>query len=191
MNNCIFCRIIAGDSEADFVRHYPGVVAFKPLNPVVEGHILVVPEKHVTHLKSDPDTTGIVVKYASYLAQELGYMNCNVIINAGEFATQTVDHLHIHLVPRVEHDGLFLPWTFQHNEDMAVVSKKEIFRQCCSVSGCASRMMDLLDFCPKCKSNIVTTSHEVPGRAGPLIQKKCKCPPPKFKTTTTCPEGKW
>lgn len=107
--SCVFCDILAGEAPATIVRSWPYAVAFKPLNPVTEGHTLVVPATHVRDALENPDVSAATMAAASEYAAEVG--PCNIITSAGHEATQTVFHLHIHVVPRREGDGLALPWT--------------------------------------------------------------------------------
>lgn len=88
-------------------------VAFQPLNPVTPGHFLVVPRKHVSHALESPGSAGKALELAGYLANQMGLESANFITSAGRDATQTVFHLHVHVVPRREGDGLALPWTGQ------------------------------------------------------------------------------
>ena len=109
--DCPFCeRIAAGDYDS--TNQAGSVVSFEPLNPVVPGHTLVVPVRHVADALDDPSLTGAVFRFAAVLGQ-LREGACNLITSAGVEATQTVMHLHVHLVPRREGDGLHLPWTGQ------------------------------------------------------------------------------
>lgn len=108
---CVFCRIVTGESPATIVRRWRKAVAFVPLNPVTDGHVLVVPTVHVRDAAQDPDVSAFTMAAASELAREAG--PCNIITSAGAEATQTVFHLHLHVVPRREGDGLALPWTGQ------------------------------------------------------------------------------
>jgi histidine triad (HIT) family protein len=76
---------------------------------VTEGHILVIPKRHVRDALHNPDVTARTMQRAA----ELGACrkrSMNLITSVGAVATQTVFHLHIHLVPRREGDGLQLPW---------------------------------------------------------------------------------
>jgi histidine triad (HIT) family protein len=107
--SCAFCRIVRGDAPAALVRAWPYALAFVPLNPVTPGHVLVVPRRHVRDVSDDPATSAMTMQAAAELAQEVG--PCNVITSAGTEATQTVFHLHLHIVPRCANDGLSLPWT--------------------------------------------------------------------------------
>lgn len=108
-NDCIFCNKIQNENVA-----YLGgdVVYFKPLEPVTKGHLLVVPIKHVKDFTENPDLTAETMKQASILAGKM--KNVNVIISKGKWATQTIKHLHIHIVPRRKRDMLPLPWMCKH-----------------------------------------------------------------------------
>jgi histidine triad (HIT) family protein len=89
--------------------HWPDAVAFRPLNPVTEGHTLIVPKEHVPDFGADPEVFAATARRA---AQLMRWTNrpMNVITSRGREATQSVFHLHVHLVPRHENDGLALPW---------------------------------------------------------------------------------
>lgn len=107
--NCPFCDyegpsdILAGDKD---------VIVIEPINPVVVGHVLVIPRAHVEDFVSNPGVSGKVMRGAAmYAASHDGYACCNLITSRGEAATQTVKHLHVHLIPRFAGDGLKLPWT--------------------------------------------------------------------------------
>lgn len=106
---CVFCSIVAGRSPATIVREWPGVIAIRPLGPVTEGHVLVIPHRHVADAGVDPAVSGRVMEAAGELLAELPAGN--IITSKGSPATQTVFHLHAHVVPRVVGDGLALPWT--------------------------------------------------------------------------------
>ena len=106
---CPFCdRIAAG--EYDFSDDH--AVAFEPLNPVTGGHLLVVPRKHVANAGANPLAASRAMHLAAQLVGPLEWAGSyNLITSAGAAATQTVPHLHIHVIPRREGDGLALPWT--------------------------------------------------------------------------------
>jgi histidine triad (HIT) family protein len=105
---CPFCeRIKRGEYDVGWFGD--SVVAFEPLNPVTPGHMLVVPRHHCPHAAAFPSMAGAVMEAAAMLAFEIG--PCNIITSCGVEATQTVFHMHLHVVPRREGDGLMLPWT--------------------------------------------------------------------------------
>jgi histidine triad (HIT) family protein len=104
---CPFCKIIAGLAPATIVREWDDALAIEPLGPVVPGHLLVIPKTHVVDFLADPDVTAATFRRAA----ELGSGDANLITSSGVAATQSVFHLHVHLVPRAEGDGLALPWS--------------------------------------------------------------------------------
>lgn len=105
---CPFCEIVAGRAPATVVQEWDDALAIVPLNPVVEGHTLVIPRDHVQDFATDPDVSALTMFRAAELAQ--GPQPMNLITSRGREATQSVFHLHLHLVPRAENDGLSLPW---------------------------------------------------------------------------------
>ena len=107
----MFCAIVRGEAPATFVRQWPQAVAICPRNPVTEGHVLVLPKAHVRDAADDPGLAGITMHAAADLARVMMLDEFNIITSAGVAATQTVFHLHVHLVPRRLGDGLALPWT--------------------------------------------------------------------------------
>lgn len=125
MAGCQFCEIAAGRPAADGfyllpprweVLHerdgYNHVVAFEPLNPVTPGHTLLVSCHHTGDAASEPTLTAMVFDYAARYAADRG-VPFNLITSAGAAASQTVDHFHVHYVPRRPGDGLLLPWSNQ------------------------------------------------------------------------------
>jgi histidine triad (HIT) family protein len=126
-SKCVFCKIIQGLAPAHKVHEWDDAIAIVPLAPVTgerflpgEGHVLVMPKTHVPDYAFNPEVTGRTFKRAAELAD---LRDSNLITSKGESATQTVHHLHVHLVPRVPRDGLPLPWTPQQ----APLSKEHPF----------------------------------------------------------------
>ena len=101
--SCPFCDMFSS-SDKDIIN-------IEPLNPIVEGHRIIIPREHVKDFSDDVEVTGRVMKYAAELGKKIGEVN--LITSKGVNATQSVFHLHVHLVPRKEGDGLSLPWTGQ------------------------------------------------------------------------------
>jgi histidine triad (HIT) family protein len=109
----VFCDlIIARDKPLMIWDMTNNIVSFEPLNPVVDGHRLFVPRKHITAADSDPMLTGRVFEQAALWAGQ-HKVDYNLITSGGRNATQSVFHLHVHYVPRSKSDGLTLPWTGQ------------------------------------------------------------------------------
>ena len=112
-SDCPFCaRIAAGEYDEDMSLSGEtgrGVAVFEPLKPVTRGHLLVVPFRHVRDATTEPHVTGYVMEHAGRLLANLGYQ-ANIITSVGLDASQSVFHLHAHIVPRRPGDGLALPW---------------------------------------------------------------------------------
>jgi histidine triad (HIT) family protein len=104
--DCPFCNIVRGLAPATTVRTWPDAIAIVPLRPVTHGHLLVLPRVHVADALADPDVTAAAMRRAA----ELSIGALNLITSIGSAATQSVYHLHIHIVPRAAGDGLALPW---------------------------------------------------------------------------------
>lgn len=104
MDDCIFCKIVAGDVEAKLLYEDDAVVAFADISPMAPVHALVVPKKHVASVEEagpeDRELLGHMVHAAQKLARDLGVADSGyrLVINTGADATQTVPHLHMHLL---------------------------------------------------------------------------------------------
>ena len=105
---CVFCSY-RGPSPIWF--RFRGGYVITPVNPVAEGHRLFIPDKHITFPWQDELSFGRVMEAVAEHTRGAG--NCNVIVNVGADAGQTIAHLHVHLVPRAESDGLKMPWSGQ------------------------------------------------------------------------------
>jgi histidine triad (HIT) family protein len=113
--DCLFCKIIAGEIEAQIVAEDELTVAFMDINPATRGHALVVPRRHAANvLEIEPDELAATVLAAQRLArlvtERLGADGVNLINSCGSAAWQTVFHFHIHVIPRYQGDPLQLPW---------------------------------------------------------------------------------
>ena len=117
---CPFCEIVAGHAPATIIRDWPAAIAIAPLGPVVDGHTLVIPKTHVEDFTTDAYTSAITMSYAADLAREMD-QPMNLITSRGREATQSVLHLHLHLVPRAENDGLALPWYSGRRSSRAIL----------------------------------------------------------------------
>jgi histidine triad (HIT) family protein len=122
---CAFCQIVAGELPAHVVLEDELVVAFLDLRPVFHGHVLVVPRDHVELLTDLPaDLVGPlferVQRVAAAVPAALGAQGTFVAIN--NKVSQSVPHLHVHVVPRTKGDGLrgfFWPRTRYESDERA------------------------------------------------------------------------
>lgn len=105
---CVFCAIVAGDSPADWVvqpDYWPDTVAFRPLKPLAEGHTLIVPKTHVSDFAQRPDISATTMQRAAELMQ-FSPRPMVLLTLRGQEAGQEVLHLHLHLIPKMQGDGL-------------------------------------------------------------------------------------
>ena len=109
MTACAFCEIVAGREPAHVVLDEPEVVAFLDIRPLFPGHVLLVPRPHLETLTDlPPDQLGPYLAAAQRLAAAME----SVLGAAGSFVainnkvSQSVPHLHTHVVPRRPKDGL-------------------------------------------------------------------------------------
>ncbi len=110
-SNCIFCKIIKGKSPVSIVYEDKKVLAFPPIQPVNQGHILVVPKKHAPYLDDlDEETTLHIMRIARKIAAAIrkSKYRCegiNLFVADGDAAGQEVFHFHLHVYPRFEGNG--------------------------------------------------------------------------------------
>jgi histidine triad (HIT) family protein len=114
--DCPFCRIAAGSAAAEVVFRSAEVVVFMPDEPATAGHLLVVPRAHIPDVWSlEPAVAralgDVVLSTANALRDMVDLDGLNIIQSNGSAATQTVFHLHVHVLPRYVGDrvGEFWP----------------------------------------------------------------------------------
>lgn len=115
MTGCPFCRIVSGEDPARVVWESADALAFFPDVPAGRGHTLVVPRVHVEDfLQAGPAVTSSVARacteVGAALERALSPQGMNAITSKGRAASQSVFHLHVHLVPRWEGDRLGELW---------------------------------------------------------------------------------
>jgi len=108
--SCIFCRIVNGEIPAEVIAREPDVVAFLDVQPLADGHVLVVPRAHAAAVEDlSPEAADAlfrtVVRLAGPVREGLGAAGTTIGINNGEATGQTVPHVHVHIVPRWPDDG--------------------------------------------------------------------------------------
>jgi histidine triad (HIT) family protein len=132
MDDCIFCKIIAGKIPCHKIYEDENFISFLDINPVAEGHVLVATKRHFrTLLDVDPRIAGeylkVVQKVARKVCDALGVTDFNVVNANGRLAQQSVDHVHYHIVPRRPSDGIDL-WFHGRKEttqeELASLAKK-------------------------------------------------------------------
>ena len=110
-DDCLFCKIIAGEIPSDTVHEDDLVVAFDDINPVAPVHQLIIPRQHIASAaqlaESDGPLLGRLFAVAAQLAERAGVTESGyrLVTNVGRDGGQSVDHLHFHLL-----GGLGLSW---------------------------------------------------------------------------------
>jgi histidine triad (HIT) family protein len=110
MTACIFCRIAAGEIPSEKVVENERAYAFLDINPLVRGHVLVVPKRHAERVADLlPEDAAALLQLAQHVVRRqekaLGMQGATLAVNDGRAAGQEVPHVHLHVVPRTEGDG--------------------------------------------------------------------------------------
>lgn len=115
-NNCIFCRIIAGEIPSATIYEDEEFKVIMDISPAAKGHAILLPKKHSANLYELDDATAskalsVARKVAIALQEEFHCDGLNLLQNNGEAAGQTIFHFHIHLIPRYNKDEVNTTWT--------------------------------------------------------------------------------
>src|SRR6478736_10017644 len=130
MDDCIFCKIVAGELPSIRVYEDERVIAIMDINPATKGHALVIPREHAADLHEIGDEdlahSALVAKdLARRAVRGFGADGITIMQSNGTAAWQTVFHYHLHVIPRYHGDPLVLPWkpTAGDVDDIAEISK--------------------------------------------------------------------
>lgn len=98
--DCIFCKIINGDFNTEFVYENEYVVVFKDINPKAPIHLLVVPKTHVASLNEleDKNLMAELLMAVKETTKKIGLKSYKTLLNTGKEAGQEVFHLHVHIL---------------------------------------------------------------------------------------------
>ncbi len=110
-SNCIFCKIIKGEIPSDKILESENFVGILDISPVSKGHALIISKEHYTTVLDMPNELGnelieLVKKRGKEWVSQKEGNGFNLVQSNFESAQQEVPHLHFHLVPRSEGDGL-------------------------------------------------------------------------------------
>jgi histidine triad (HIT) family protein len=129
--DCLFCKIAAGELPAEIVQEDEHTLAFMDINPWTRGHALVIPREHSADLLVVPDedlarTTAAAKRLAQRMKERLGCDGVNLLNSCGQAAWQTVFHFHVHVIPRYDDDPLELPGRPQEasQEELAALGEE-------------------------------------------------------------------
>ncbi len=120
-DQCVFCEIVRGEAPASLAYQDDTVIAFMDVQPITQGHMLVLPREHAVLMTDVNETAAmrtfrVARKLAAVARQTLGASGVNLIVMDGEAAFQDVPHFHVHVIPRYPQDGfgLTFPHTYEH-----------------------------------------------------------------------------
>lgn len=115
MENCIFCKIAAGEIPSNTIYEDDSFRVILDLGPATRGHALVLPKNHYADLYEIPEdvlaeAAKVAKKVAGTMKEKLSCDGLNLVQNNGEAAGQTVMHFHLHIIPRYKDDGQHILW---------------------------------------------------------------------------------
>lgn len=113
--DCVFCKIVAAELQASVVYEDDAVLSFLDTGPLAEGHLLIIPREHFSHLTDVPPTVcstlaAMLPTLGRALLQVSKADGFNLLMNQGRIAGQAVPHVHFHLIPRKAGDNLGYRW---------------------------------------------------------------------------------
>lgn len=120
MMSCGFCDIVSGESQTEIIFSDDHVITFTPLHPATLGHMIIVPKAHSSDIW---DTDTVIARHLMDATMRLAHATrralhpdgLNVINSSGRAASQSVFHMHIHILPRWLDDGFGDIWPTQSN----------------------------------------------------------------------------
>ena len=122
--DCIFCKIGKGEIPSATIYENSDFRVFLDVAPANRGHALIIPKDHADNIfQLDGETAGKLFSLATVVAraieEETGCEGMNIVQNNGAVAGQTVNHFHLHLIPRNEGDGVNVTWKPGETENNA------------------------------------------------------------------------
>lgn len=126
---CIFCKIVRGESPAQKIYETNDILAFLDINPVTDGHTLVIPKEHYRDIFQIPlpmleKTMEATKKIAKKAQKTLNAGGVNILHNSGSVAQQAVPHFHIHIIPRYPKDQInIFPGRKGNQEEIDLIAK--------------------------------------------------------------------
>jgi histidine triad (HIT) family protein len=115
--HCTFCDLIHGAAEVSICHEDADSIAFMDIQPVNNGHVLVVPREHYESLLDVPPEIGlhlfrVTMQLANAVRRVTGSDDMNIVVNNGSAAGQDEPHYHVHIIPRQASDGFDIPLPF-------------------------------------------------------------------------------
>lgn len=127
--NCIFCKIAAGEIPSATVYEDTSFRVIMDISPASKGHAIILPKNHAANVfeLSEEDASKVFViakRVATAMKDVLQCEGINILQNNGEIAGQTVFHFHMHLIPRYQGDSVTIKWAHKekYEEDFAALA---------------------------------------------------------------------
>ena len=119
--HCTFCNLIQGAAEVSVCHEDSDAIAFMDIQPVNNGHVLVVPRVHYESLLDVPEEIGmhlfrVTMQLANAVRKVTGTNDLNIVVNSGVEAGQDEPHYHVHIIPRRAGDGFDIPLPFNGSQ---------------------------------------------------------------------------
>jgi histidine triad (HIT) family protein len=119
--HCTFCDLIHGSAEVSICHEDSDAIAFMDIQPVNNGHVLVVPREHYESVLDVPQALGlhlfrITMQLTAAIRRVTGCKDFNIVVNSGTAAGQDEPHYHVHIIPRRAGDGFDIPLPFNGSE---------------------------------------------------------------------------
>ena len=119
--NCTFCELLQGSAEVSICHEDSDAIAFMDIQPVNNGHVLVVPREHHESLLDVPEELGahlfkVTMRIANAIRHVTGCEDMNIVVNSGAAAGQDEPHYHVHIIPRRAGDGFDIPLPFNGSQ---------------------------------------------------------------------------
>ncbi|MFH0833298.1 MAG: HIT family protein [archaeon] len=106
MEDCVFCKIVAGEIPCHKICESEDFVVIEDVSPKVEGHLLVVSKKHCDNFLSlSSELYGEMLVLVKDVVKKLELKDFNLVLNNGKLAGQVIFHFHLHILPRRINDG--------------------------------------------------------------------------------------
>jgi len=120
-HHCTFCDLIRGAAEVSVCHEDSDSIAFMDVQPVNNGHVLVVPREHYESLLDVPEEIGmhlfkVTMRLANAVRKVTGNDDLNIVVNSGAGAGEDEPHYHVHIIPRRREDGFDIPLPFNGSE---------------------------------------------------------------------------
>lgn len=120
--NCIFCKIVAGEIPSRTLFEDEDFKVLLDVGPAAKGHALILPKEHYANIYELPDELAgkamkLAKRMAAHMTEVLKCDGFNILQNNGEVAGQTVFHFHMHLIPRYKDGSEMILWEAKHFSD--------------------------------------------------------------------------